>query len=674
MTYPNGAVKAPRLTALCASLFLAAGLLSSCDAVLQPEGPARGTEATALFALSQASGSAGGFYFLPPMAAAPDADGTFDAGLSPVVEICRLGGDTCAETLVTFTTAGPGSERVRLDAKAEHYIVNWHTGAFHLATDALYRISVYAGDNVLLGHADVRPVSTGRGITRTSSGIIEIVRGRTLPITFRIETGTGYPSDVFVTTWDTNLGSGTTVTLALAGTVDATIDWGDGTIQQVTTPGPHVHDYGADGIYTVMVSGSVTAYNSRNNGGAFSERLKLVSVDNWGSIGFTSMAWAFHTAQNLVSVPSTTEGLETVTDMSGMFHESRAFNQAIGGWDVSGVSNMDGMFGYATGFNQDIGGWDVSGVTSMARMFLYATSFDQAIGGWDVSGVADMSSMFFGASSFNQDIGSWDVSSVTDMNLMFRSATVFNGDIGGWDVSSVIDMSNMFAAAPAFNRDIGGWDVSGVTDMAGMFSGAIAFSQDIGDWDVSSVTNMLGMFFAANAFNQDIGEWDVSNVTSMRSMFAHNDVFNQDIGRWDVSSVTNMSRMFELALAFNQDIGNWNTGNVTDMASMFSGRDSGTSFGRTAPTAFNRNIGRWDVSSVRLMTAMFDGATSFNQDIGAWDVSSVTRMNVMFRNALVFNRNLSRWCVSNITTAPSSFDSGASAWVLPRPLWGTCPS
>jgi len=55
----------------------------------------------------------------------------------------------------------------------------------------------------------------------------------------------------FVTTWNTSLESGTTVTLALAGTVDATIDWGDGTITSVNTPGPHVHDYGSDGIYTV---------------------------------------------------------------------------------------------------------------------------------------------------------------------------------------------------------------------------------------------------------------------------------------------------------------------------------------------------------------------------------------------------------------------------------------
>jgi len=73
--------------------------------------------------------------------------------------------------------------------------------------------------------------------------------------------------NAFVTTWDTSLGDGTTVTLALAGTVDAYIDWGDGSYpSHVTTPGPHVYDYGVNGIYTISVAGRVTAYNSKEYG------------------------------------------------------------------------------------------------------------------------------------------------------------------------------------------------------------------------------------------------------------------------------------------------------------------------------------------------------------------------------------------------------------------------
>jgi hypothetical protein len=48
-------------------------------------------------------------------------------------------------------------------------------------------------------------------------------------------------------------------------------------------------------------------------------------------------------------------------------------------------------------------------------------------------------------------------------------------------------------------------------------------------------------------------------------------------------------------------------------------------------------------------------------------------MNSMFANASSFNQDLSGWCVENITDTPPGFDDGADSWVLPRPIWGTCP-
>lgn len=90
-------------------------------------------------------------------------------------------------------------------------------------------------------------------------------------------------------------------------------------------------------------------------------------------------------------------------------------------------------------------------------------------------------------------------------------------------------------------------------------------------------------------------------------------------------------------------------------------------------TRSTRNIGSWDVSSVTDMSRMFQGATAFDQDIGSWDVSSVSTMFGMFDNATAFNQDLSGWCVALIATQPDYFDTGASSWVLPRPVWGTCP-
>jgi hypothetical protein len=140
------------------------------------------------------------FFFLPPMVPDPSDHpsfdpGAFDPSLAPVVEICELrsSGDGCVDgpALATFTVAsGSGSETVRLgDLDAEHYIVNWHTKAFDLNPELMYRITVLA-EEVTLGYADVDIVTSGTELKRAAAGeYITLKNGRTLPIKFRIEQG-----------------------------------------------------------------------------------------------------------------------------------------------------------------------------------------------------------------------------------------------------------------------------------------------------------------------------------------------------------------------------------------------------------------------------------------------------------------------------------------------------
>jgi surface protein len=204
--------------------------------------------------------------------------------------------------------------------------------------------------------------------------------------------------------------------------------------------------------------------------------------------------------------------------------------------------------------------------------------------------------------------------------------------------TGVTNMAALFRDKADFNADISSWDMSAVTTMLAMFEGATTFNQSVGAWNVGNVVNMEGVFFKAAAFNQPVGAWDVSKVKTMEQIFDQASSFNQDISLWNVSAATNLSFMFFKALAFNLPIGSWN------------------------------------VSSATTMQQMFEGASAFNQDISSWDVSKVTEMRWMFFNAAAFNQNLGGWCVSLIPARPTGFDSGAAAWTLSRPAWGTCPA
>uniref|UniRef100_UPI002349931B BspA family leucine-rich repeat surface protein n=1 Tax=Flavobacteriaceae TaxID=49546 RepID=UPI002349931B len=318
--------------------------------------------------------------------------------------------------------------------------------------------------------------------------------------------------NAFVTTWKTTMANeeiviGTNGNL----TYDYTIDWGDGTVEEIGTSENPSHVYVSAGDHTVAILGQFPAIISDEDEGT---PVKLLSIDQWGNIQWKSMLGAFAYCSNMTYKATDMPDLSQVTDMLYMFYGATAFNGDIGGWDTSSVTDMSFMFVGATSFDQDISGWDTSNVTSMNGMFIRATAFDQNIGGWDTSSVVGMESMFYGATSFNQDIGSWDTSSVTIMNNMFEDATSFNADISGWDVSNVEDMDFMFAGATAFDQNIGSWNIGNMIDMQNMLDGCgmsvASFNATIVGWNAFVEQNggpmditlgVDGLIFCANGLS-----------------------------------------------------------------------------------------------------------------------------------------------------------------------------
>ncbi|MCF1750882.1 BspA family leucine-rich repeat surface protein [Mariniradius sediminis] len=128
---------------------------------------------------------------------------------------------------------------------------------------------------------------------------------------------------------------------------------------------------------------------------------------------------------------------------------------------------------------------------------------------------------------------------------------------------------------------------------------------------------------------------------------------NVDKSKLCTSLVTDMSYLF-YGVSTDQPIGNWDVSNVTSMKGMFAGYFSeyvGDPWGN------DNSPEHW---------------IFFNQPIGEWDVSQVTNMDSMFYDNKGFNQDLSEWCVAKIPTIPKDF-ANSGAWLLPKPVWGTCP-
>lgn len=169
----------------------------------------------------------------------------------------------------------------------------------------------------------------------------------------------------------------------------------DGTDEGIAQTGDYTCDYGAGnaGTYTVRIK------DNKGDGTGFpriyfndsGDKEKLLTITQWGTGGWKTMASAFYGCSNLTTLP--TDQLVLIAspfcNLSEMFRDASSvvFNSSIEAWDTSGVKKMLDVFSGVPSFTQDISGWDVSGVTHMAGMFdgvtLSTPNYDKLLIGWD---------------------------------------------------------------------------------------------------------------------------------------------------------------------------------------------------------------------------------------------------------------------------------------------------
>lgn len=195
--------------------------------------------------------------------------------------------------------------------------------------------------------------------------------------------------------------------------------------------------YPSAGTYTLRIGGTFPRIYFNGSGDA----QKILSVEQWGAIPWSSMENAFSGCTNLMINATDAPNLSNVTSLQGMFEFCTAFNQPIGHWNTSHVTNMAGLFYGAINFNQDISTWDTGNVTNMADMFAQAQVFNQPIGSWNTGSVTTMSQMFYAALAFDQDIATWNVEQVSNMANMLSGGRLSNAHYDalliGWNAQNL---------------------------------------------------------------------------------------------------------------------------------------------------------------------------------------------------------------------------------------------
>src|SRR5690606_5584237 len=130
-----------------------------------------------------------------------------------------------------------------------------------------------------------------------------------------MQTWACYSPDLFITTWQTTASNETITIPTFDGeTYNYTVDWGDGNTD-VNITGDATHTYTTAGTYAVTISGTFPRIHFNNQG----DREKILSVEQWGFIGWTSMHNAFFGCSNLQVNASDAPNLSGVTSMVSMF-------------------------------------------------------------------------------------------------------------------------------------------------------------------------------------------------------------------------------------------------------------------------------------------------------------------------------------------------------------------
>lgn len=394
-----------------------------------------------------------------------------------------------------------------------------------------------------------------------------------------------------------NYASGFTVTLPLSGTCNFIVDWGDGSVGQVTsaTDNDRIHTYASGGTYTITMTGILEGFQV-NNGALKSY---LIEVTQWGRTNLKYLQAGFFGCNRLTACYGVLDSsqinsfggtfrnctalttIETVstlvtsacTMIGGMFNACSSLTSLdLSGWDTSNVTTFYGLYGGWEGspfancgnlVTLNMSGWDTSKFNHVSLAFLNCAKLTTITGVENLvkSSCTALSQTFEGCKKLTSiNTTNWDTSNILSYFNTFKDCQVLNNiDVSVFTINTTnpVNMSSMFHGCNILSSlDLTGWDTSKVTTFANTFFNCykLASITNTVNLVTSACTSLSGTFYNCNWLTSlDTSGWDTSNVVTMGGSG----------GTWEGGTFALCVRLQSL------DASSWNTSKVTSFGSTF---------------------------------------------------------------------------------------------------------
>ena len=243
--------------------------------------------------------------------------------------------------------------------------------------------------------------------------------------------------------YDVTLGTDNlTIQIPSTGSVDHTIDWGDGTVDENLTTNTPSHTYSSTGSYKVKIFSTAVYRPYVNNNPTLIDVVRSVEITENANLG-TTLQDAFRRLPKLRTFKCAFSATSSVTSFQNMFNGCTVLSQ-IDSFDTSSGTNLSSLFyGTRGGFYPALNTSSATGVGGMYRETFAVTELPAIdtsnatgfSGTWRVCIIVTFPSFY-------------DFSSAQTFNEAWRSANIYNFPANMFDNTGTLVTA---AFANAFN-------------------------------------------------------------------------------------------------------------------------------------------------------------------------------------------------------------------------------